>query len=58
MEVFMIGEDKDFVFIAFQGVAPNFKTLNNSQKLLIVGFLPDLSWDTFSVKKKLLNAIR
>ncbi len=41
----MINKDEDFVFIAFQVVAPSFKSFNNSQELLIVSLVPSLSRD-------------
>lgn len=42
-EVVVVSEYKDFIFAAFQGMAPSFKGFNNSQELFIVGFVPSLS---------------
>ncbi len=44
-EVIMISKDTNLVFAAFQVMAPNIKDFNNSQELLIVGFVPSLSGD-------------
>ncbi len=44
-EVIMVSKDKDLVFVAFQVVALSLKGFNNSQELLIVGFVPSLSRD-------------
>ncbi len=41
----MVSKDKDLEFAAFQVVAPSLKGFNNSQELLIVGFVPSLSKD-------------
>lgn len=50
-KVVMIDENRNFVFIAFQIVAPIFKDFKNSQKLLIVGFITSLSRDNFLKEK-------
>ncbi len=47
----MVSKDKDLVFAAFQVVAPSLKIFNNSQKLLIMGFLPSLNGDHLSREK-------
>ncbi len=47
----MVSKDKDLVFAAFQVVAPSLKGFNDSQELLIVGFIPSLSGDHFSREK-------
>ncbi len=44
-EVIMVSKDKDLVLAAFQVVAPSLKSFNDSQELLIVGFVPSLSRD-------------
>ncbi len=44
-EVIIVTKDEDLVFPVFQVVAPSFKSFNNSQKLLIVGFILSLSGD-------------
>ncbi len=44
-EVIMVNKNEDLVFAAFQVVAPSLKGFNNSQELLIVGFVPSLSGD-------------
>ncbi len=50
-EVIMVSKDKDFIFAAFQVVAPSLKGFNNSQKLLIVSLVPSLSRDHLSREK-------
>ncbi len=50
-EVIMVSKDKDLVFAAFQVVAPSLKGFNNSQELVIVGFVPSLSGDHLLRKK-------
>ncbi len=50
-EVVVISEDKDLVFAVFQIVAPSFQGFNDSQELLVVGFVPSLSGDHFSREK-------
>ena len=45
--VVIVSKDKNFVFAAFQVVAPSFKGLNNGQELLILSFIPNLSGDLF-----------
>lgn len=42
-KVVVVGEHKDFVFAAFQVVAPSLEGFNDSQKLLIVSLVPGLS---------------
>ncbi len=42
-EIIMVSKDEDLVFATFQVVAPSFKDFNNSQELLIVGFVSSLS---------------
>ncbi len=44
-EVIMVSKDEDLVFAVFQVVAPSLKGFNDSQELLIVGFVPSLSGD-------------
>ncbi len=44
----MISKDEDLIFVALQVVAPSLKGFNNSQELLIVGFVPSLSKDHLS----------
>ncbi len=44
-EVVVVSEDEDLVFAAFQVVAPSLKGFNDSQELLIMGFVPGLSGD-------------
>ncbi len=41
----MVSKNEDLVFTAFQVVTPSLKGFNNSQELLIVGFVPSLSGD-------------
>ena len=43
--VSVVRRDKNIVIATFQVVAPSFKGLNNSQELLIVAFIADLSGD-------------
>ncbi len=50
-EVIMVSKDKDLLFAALQVVAPSLKGFNNSQELLIVGFVPSLSGDHLSREK-------
>ncbi len=50
-EVIMVSKDEDFVFTAFQVVAPSLKGFNDSQELLIMGFISSLSGDDFSREK-------
>ncbi len=52
-EVIIISKDKDLIFAALQLVAPSLKGFNNSQELLIVGFVPSLSEDYFLREKGL-----
>ncbi len=47
----MVSKDEEFVFAAFQVVAPSLKSFNNSQKLLIIGFVLSLSGDHLSREK-------
>ncbi len=44
-EVIMVTKDEDLIFAALQVVALSLKGLNDSQELLIVGFIPSLSGD-------------
>lgn len=48
MEVVVINEHKNFVLVTFLVMWPCFPGLNNSQKLIIVGFVLSFSWDHFS----------
>ncbi len=41
----MVSKDEDLVFAAFLVVTPSLKGFNDSQKLLIVGFVPSLIGD-------------
>ncbi len=50
-EVIVVSKDEDLVFVAFQVVAPGLKGFNDSQELLIVGFVPSLSGDHLSREK-------
>ncbi len=50
-EVIMVSKDENLVFAAFQVVVPSLKGFNNSQELLIVGFVPSLNGDHLSRKK-------
>ncbi len=50
-EVIMVSKDNDFVFAAFQVVAPSLKSFNNGQELLIVSLVPSLS-ENHLLKKK------
>ncbi len=47
----MVNKNEDLIFAAFQAVAPSLKGFNNSQKLLIVGFVLSLSGDHLLRKK-------
>ncbi len=47
----MVSKDEDLIFAAFYVVAPSFKDFNNSQELLIVGFVSSLSGDHLSREK-------
>ncbi len=47
----MVSKDEDLIFAALQVVAPSLKGFNDSQELLIVGFVPSLSGDHLSRKK-------
>ncbi len=44
-EVIIVNTDEDLVFAVFQVVAPSLKDFNDSQELLIMGFVPSLSGD-------------
>ncbi len=46
-EVVVISEDEDRVFAVFHVVALSLKGFNNSQELLVMGFVPSLSGDHF-----------
>ncbi len=50
-EVIIVDKDKDLVFAAFQVVTPSLQGFNNSEKLLIVGFVLSLSKDHFLREK-------
>ncbi len=50
-EVVVVSEDENLVFTAFQIVTPSLKGFNDSQELLVVGFVPSLSGDHFSREK-------
>ncbi len=50
-EVIMINKDENLVFSALQVVAPSLKDFNDSQELLIVNFIPNLSGDHLSSEK-------
>ncbi len=50
-EVIIVSKDKDLVFAAFQVVALSLKGFNDSQELMIVGFVPSLSGDHLSREK-------
>ncbi len=50
-EVIMVSKDEDLVFVAFQVVVSSLKSFNNSQELLIMGFVPSLSGDHLSREK-------
>ncbi len=50
-EVIMVSKDEDLIFAALQVVAPSLKGFNDSQELLIVGFVSSLSGDHLSRKK-------
>ncbi len=51
MEVIMVSKDEDLIFAALQVVAPSLKGFNDSQELLIVGFVPSLNGDHLSREK-------
>lgn len=50
MEVVVVNEDEDLIFVAFQVVAPTLKGFNDSQELLIVSLI--LSFDKYYLSKK------
>ena len=50
-EVIMVRKDKNLMLAIFQIVALHFKSLDNSQKLAIVGFIPSLCKNHFSRKE-------
>ncbi len=50
-EVIMVSKDKNLIFAALQVVAPSLKGFNDSQELLIVGFVLSLSGDHLSREK-------
>lgn len=43
LEIIMISRDKNLIFTSFQVVAPSFKSPNDIQKLLLIGFVMYLS---------------
>ncbi len=47
----MVSKDEGLIFATLQVVAPSLKGFNNSQELLIVGFVPSLSGNYFSKEK-------
>ncbi len=47
-EIIIVSKDEDLVFTTLQVIAPNLKGFNDSQKLLIVSFVPSLSRDHLS----------
>ena len=49
-EVIMVGKYQNFVLAAFQIISPCLKSLNNYQKLTVMGFVPSLSRKHFSQK--------
>ncbi len=51
MEVVVVSEVDDLVCVAFQVVAPSLRGFNNSQELLVMGFVPSLSGDHLSREK-------
>ncbi len=51
MEIVMVIKDEYLVFVAFQVVVPSLKGFNNSQELLVVGFVSSLNRDYFLRKK-------
>ncbi len=50
-EVIMVSKAEDLIFTALQVVVPSLKNFNDSQELLIVGFVPSLCGDHFSREK-------
>ncbi len=50
-EVIIISKDEDLLFAAVQVMAPSLKGFNNSQELLIVSLVSNLSGDHLSRKK-------
>ncbi len=47
----MVNKDKNLVFAAFQVVVPSLKRFNDSQELLIMGFVSSHSEDHVSREK-------
>ncbi len=50
-EVVVVNEDEDLMFAVFQVVAPSFKGFNDSQELLVVGFVSSLNGNHFLREK-------
>lgn len=50
LEVVLISEDKNFVFAAFQIIAPSFKDFNNNWEFLVVSFVASLDGNHFLIK--------
>ncbi len=50
-EVIIVRKDENLIFAALQVVMPSLKSFNNSQELLIVGFVPSFSRDHLSREK-------
>ena len=48
----MVRKDENLMLAAFQVVAPGLESLNNSQKLAVVGFIACLRWNHFSRKER------
>lgn len=51
IEVVIIGENKNLIFIAFQIVVSSLKDFNDSQEFLIISLIPSLNKDYFMRKK-------
>ena len=50
-EVIMVRKDKNLMLATFQIVTPRLKSLNNSQKLTVVGLIPSFCRNHFSKKE-------
>lgn len=50
-KVIIVSKDKNYIFAAFQIVVPSLKSFNNSQKLLLVDFVPYLYQNHFWCNK-------
>ena len=51
-EVIVVRKDKNLMLAAFKVVAPGLKSLDNNQKLAVVGLIACLHWNHFPRKER------